>query len=45
MRGDLLCMLERAVILKISGDPGRPKSMAAGGVGQGSSFVMQTDFP
>src|SRR5215469_6911571 len=43
MRGDLLGMFERAAILQVCGNPGRAKSMATGGIGQGSSLGPPLD--
>ncbi len=43
MRRDLLGVLERAAVLQIGGNPGRPKSMATGGVGQGGALGPPLD--
>jgi hypothetical protein len=43
MRGDLLRMLQGAAILKVSRNPSRPKSMAAGRVGKAGSFSPPFD--
>ena len=38
MRRNLLGVLQRATVLQISRNPGRAKSVAAGGVGKGGCF-------
>ena len=43
MGRDLLCVFERAAVLQVSSDPGRPKSMTAGGVGQAGGFGPPLD--
>src|SRR6516225_9992137 len=43
MGRELLRMLQGAAVLEISGNPGRTKSMAAGGVGEPGSFGPPLD--
>src|SRR5260370_39068802 len=43
VRRDLLCVLESAAVLHVSRNAGRPKCVAAGGVGQGGCLRSPFD--